>query len=66
MSDTGMTSANWRKSSRSGDQNCVEVADSAGTIKVRDSKDVEGPILTFPTAGWATFLYAAKAGEFDQ
>jgi hypothetical protein len=40
----------WRKSSRSGSTgNCVEVAANLqGVIAVRDSKDPDGPLLTFP------------------
>jgi hypothetical protein len=40
----------WRKSSFSGgmDEACVEVAHRPGGMAVRDSKNPEGPVLTFP------------------
>ena len=52
-----LTSATWRKSSRSGNVgNCVEVATNlADVVAVRDSKDTPGPVLTFAPAQWATF-----------
>ncbi|MEU8371763.1 DUF397 domain-containing protein [Micromonospora sp. NPDC048894] len=51
--------ARWRKSTRSSGNggNCVEVADNLpGVIAVRDSKDPDGPTLTFTPAAWHTFL----------
>jgi len=40
-----LTSASWRKASRSTGNGgaCVEVADLPGSIAVRDSKDPHGP-----------------------
>ncbi|MEV3924813.1 DUF397 domain-containing protein [Actinomadura coerulea] len=37
----------WRRSSRSTSSggNCVELADVAGAVAVRDSKDPDGPVL---------------------
>jgi hypothetical protein len=32
---------------------------------VRDSKDPNGPVLTYVQAEWGSFLRRAKAGEFD-
>nr|WP_026423132.1 DUF397 domain-containing protein [Actinokineospora inagensis] len=47
----------WRKSSRSGtNANCVEVAQTAATTAVRDSKNPDGPLLAFPVAAFAQAL----------
>lgn len=49
--------AGWRKSSRSTSEgNCVEIAQSRIRAGVRDSKNPDGPILTFPAAALSTFL----------
>lgn len=51
--------AQWRKSTRSGDNNgnCVEVATNLpGIVAVRDSKDVPGPALLFSPDSWAAFV----------
>ena len=47
-------------SSASGD--CVEVAAGPGVVDVRDSKDPDGPRLTFSRDAWAGFL-AFAAGR---
>lgn len=63
-----MNSANWHKSSRSGNNgSCVEVARlGKDAIGVRDTKDHgHGPILTFTRAEWQAFIDGAKDGEFD-
>lgn len=56
----------WRKSSHSGNEDghaCVEVAvDTLATVAVRDSKDPEGPVLTFAPTAWADFLAAVREG----
>ena len=61
-----LSRARWRKSSRSNDQGlCIEVADNlVGVVGLRDSKDPEGPVLTFAPAGWAAFVDATKADSF--
>ncbi|MFI1952996.1 DUF397 domain-containing protein [Streptomyces xinghaiensis] len=48
----------WFKSSYSGSEgdNCVEVAISAETVLVRDSKDVQRRPLSVSPAAWADFL----------
>ncbi|KAA9375494.1 DUF397 domain-containing protein [Microbispora cellulosiformans] len=57
----------WRKSSYSGSgDNCVEVAELAGGGRaVRDSKDPDGPVLTFTSAEWCAFIGGVKHGTFD-
>ncbi|GIH99241.1 hypothetical protein Pta02_12500 [Planobispora takensis] len=68
----------WRKSSRSTDGgDCVEVAvvpggpaasepgsASGGLYLVRDSKDPDGPALTFTSDEWDAFVTGVKRGEF--
>ncbi len=56
------TSTTWRKSSYSnGDGgDCVEIAESPGTVRVRDSKDTSGPTLTFTPQQWSAFVNFAR------
>ncbi|GCD46403.1 DUF397 domain-containing protein [Streptomyces paromomycinus] len=61
-----LSTTRWRKSSYSNTNGgeCVEIAeDLPGIIPVRDSKTPHGPILTFPTASWTTFITALKTAE---
>lgn len=58
----------WRKSSYSGSNggDCIEVAVRPGHgLAVRDSKDPDGPKLTFTPAEWRTFTTALKTGALD-
>ncbi|GAB3182025.1 uncharacterized protein DUF397 [Micromonospora palomenae] len=62
MEEVNQAPVTWRKSTRSnGSGNCVEVADNlAGMVGLRDSKDPNGPVLTFTPTTWTAFLHAAK------
>ncbi len=60
-----LSSAVWRKSSRSGVNGCVEVAFVDGGVAVRDSKDRHGPVLMFTLHEWEAFVGNARDGEFD-
>ncbi|MBF9128286.1 DUF397 domain-containing protein [Plantactinospora sp. S1510] len=54
-----LTGARWRKSSRSNSTggDCVEVAGNLpGVVAVRDSKDPDGPALTFDPTPWRAFV----------
>lgn len=54
----------WRKSSRSGSQsNCVEVA--ATLDRLRDSKQVDGPVLIVGSTAFAAFVAAARQGRYS-
>ncbi|WP_433536584.1 DUF397 domain-containing protein [Micromonospora sp. CA-249363] len=58
-----LTGAQWRKSTRSGNDAgaCVEVADNLpGRVHVRDSKDRDGGVLTFSPAAWRFFVDLAR------
>jgi hypothetical protein len=57
-------SPRWRTSRRSNQSggNCVEVADNLpGRVLVRDSKDRPGPVLTFASDAWRSFVRDAAA-----
>lgn len=56
VTDTGRSDARWFKSTRTGGGDCVEVAFVDNTVLVRDSKDIDGPVLTFTRDSWRAFL----------
>jgi hypothetical protein len=58
-----LTNLTWRKSSRSGENggNCVELADAAGAVAVRDSKDPDGPVLLVTRAALRSAVDSARA-----
>lgn len=57
----------WHHSSFStgADATCVDVAARGASICVRDSKDPDGPRLTFSPREWHVFLLGIRAGEFE-
>ncbi|ROT31276.1 DUF397 domain-containing protein [Micromonospora sp. HM5-17] len=58
-----LSSAIWRKSTRSGTNggSCVEVADNLpGVVLVRDSKDPNGAVLAFTPTQWQAFVRLAR------
>ena len=68
MRSSELPDAVWRKSTRSNggvNGDCVEVADLADQIALRDSKDPAGPVLAVPRQQWRTFLTGIQAGQFD-
>jgi Domain of unknown function (DUF397) len=63
-----MDSLGWRKSARSGGngENCVELASAPGIVAVRDSKNPDGPMLTFHRSVFAMFAIKVKDGSVDE
>ncbi|MCN9239566.1 DUF397 domain-containing protein [Streptomyces sp. RY43-2] len=60
----------WFKSSYSGNGGqCIEVAtnlaDSRGVVPVRDSKVQSGPVLSFHSATFSSFVTSIKRGQLD-
>lgn len=55
----------WRKSSTSGDGECVEVLICPDSVSVRDSKAPHDGTLAFTRGEWSAFIAGVKSGEFD-
>ncbi|MFO7250812.1 MAG: DUF397 domain-containing protein [Actinomycetes bacterium] len=52
---------NWRKSSYSGNGNCVEVALlPSGQIAIRDSTNPSGPTLVVTQSDWRKFIHRMR------
>ncbi len=55
----------WRKSSRSGQRLCVEVAFAEDqAVLARDSKHRDGAVLEFSAGDWSAFLGALRTDRF--
>jgi hypothetical protein len=55
----------WRKSSWSGLNGCVEVAEDRRYFLIRDSQDPGGPHLRLTAEQWSAFRDEMKRGRFD-
>ncbi|MEU1604030.1 DUF397 domain-containing protein [Micromonospora matsumotoense] len=65
MTSVDLSRAQWKKSTRSsGNGQCVEVADLADEVALRDGKDPTGPALLFRRKDWTSFLVGTKNGHF--
>jgi hypothetical protein len=62
-----LSTANWRKSSRSsgGGQGCVEVAVIAGSVAIRDSKNPDGPVHVVSPDSFHDLISRIKRGDLD-
>lgn len=56
---------NWRKSSHTGEFDCVELADLTTSVGIRDSKDPMGPRLTLSQTELVALVRQIKASELD-
>jgi len=66
MQGSDNTLLKWLKSSRSNPGACVEVRFIDDFVQVRDSKDPDGPVLTFTNREWTAFLEGVRSNEFDR
>lgn len=60
-----MRELDWRKSSYTARDECVEIADAGGSAAVRDSKNPRGAQLRVPTGRWQSFVARIKGGHYD-
>ncbi|MGH4026891.1 MAG: DUF397 domain-containing protein [Pseudonocardiaceae bacterium] len=67
MRSSDLSLATWRKSSRSNggvDGACVEVAELADGVVLRDSKNPAGSVLALSRHQWRAFLSGVRTGQF--
>jgi hypothetical protein len=64
-SDGTCLEVGWQKATYSGENGCVEARAEHDHVYLRDSKDPEGPILTFNRAEWLAFVAGVRNDEFD-
>lgn len=60
-----MLSDQWKVSSYTGTNNCVEVRKAGERIEVRNTKDRDGGTQSYTKAEWLAFLNGVKQNEFD-
>lgn len=67
MNTPDLSSARWRKSTRSGHEggDCVEVAAVSPMVAIRDSKDAGGPVLAVTRPAFRAFIGLIRAGHHD-
>lgn len=57
---------NWRKAARSiSNGACVEVANDADAVAIRDTQDKAGTIITCTDGSWRNFTGAVRRGYYD-
>jgi hypothetical protein len=52
----------WRKSTYCDSGSCTEVVIEPGVVRMRSSKDPNGPVLSFGPEVWAAFVAAIRDG----
>ncbi|MFE0877328.1 DUF397 domain-containing protein [Streptomyces smyrnaeus] len=66
MNNSENPRARWFKSSYSnGQANCVEVR-LGGDVSTRDSKQADGPVLSFGAEQWAAFVAGVADGQLGR
>lgn len=63
--DVGFKSAKASRWPPTVGKRCVEVKRGLSDVQVRDSKNTEGPVLTFSHDEWTAFLDGVEKKEFD-
>jgi len=64
MATVEETPPEWRKSTACVPSECVEVARHGDHVLIRDSADVQGPVLAFSNDQWQSF--ARKLGFLNK
>ena len=55
----------WRVARGCNGGECVRVAATDGTVLIGDTKDPQGPVLSYTAAEWRAFVEGIRQGDFD-
>ena len=55
----------WRRSGLCNGGNCLEIAMLGDLVKVRNSADQNGPVLSFGRDAWGAFLALIRCGGLE-
>jgi predicted secreted Zn-dependent protease len=61
----GHTDLTWRTPLNCNGGACVKVAASGPEVLIADSKEPDGPVLSYSHAEWQEFVTSVKQGDFD-
>jgi Domain of unknown function (DUF397) len=53
----------WRVSSKSNGKECVEVGQSEAAVLVRDTKNHDDGLLSFPSTAWKDFIRTIQTDD---
>ncbi|HEY5359508.1 MAG TPA: DUF397 domain-containing protein [Streptosporangiaceae bacterium] len=56
----------WRTSRYCNGGDCIRVASNESVVFVGDSKDPEGPVLSYSKHEWHQFVTSIKRGDYDR
>ena len=56
----------WTTSSYCNGGDCVQVAQTESSVFLGDSKNPNGPALSYTRSGWERVINNIKSGKFDQ
>lgn len=64
-SPESLTNLQWRVARLCHSGNCVTVAANDSTIVIGNSKDPNGPVLSYSHDEWRAFVDGIRQGDFD-
>lgn len=65
VTPTSSGELSWRVASRCDYGNCVRVAPHTGGIIVGDTKNPDGPVLSYGRPEWEAFIKGVRKGSYD-
>lgn len=60
-----LSNLSWRVARNCNGGNCIRVAPRADMIVIGDSKNPDGPMLSYSRSEWVAFVEGIRQGDFD-